>query len=112
MATVDVNKFGLAELANRTHNNATIDLANELTEKIYPKIEAIDGEQNREANEINDGALEWGSPEFGRAVQRMLDKNEKSKKSVYDTIEDESDRELMKRLYDRPFFSVKEMELW
>lgn len=34
MGTTDVNKFGLVELANRTHNGVTIDLANELTEKI------------------------------------------------------------------------------
>jgi len=34
MPEIEVTSFGLAELANRTHNGVTIDLANELTKKI------------------------------------------------------------------------------
>jgi len=48
MGTTDVNKFGLAELANRTHNNTTIELANELTKKIPPLEDAV----FKEANDI------------------------------------------------------------
>jgi len=48
MATTDVNKFGLAELANRTHNNTTIDLANELIEK----IPVLQDAPFKEANDI------------------------------------------------------------
>lgn len=48
MAAGDVVSFGLAELANRTHNGVTIDLANELTKKIPPLKDA----PFKEANDI------------------------------------------------------------
>jgi len=48
MAEVEVNRFGLVELANRSHNGVTIDLANELAHKIPPLIDA----PFKEANDI------------------------------------------------------------
>lgn len=48
MAEIEVNKFGLAEMANRTHNGVTIDLANELTKKIPALVDA----PLKEANDL------------------------------------------------------------
>jgi len=48
MAEIEVNRFGLAELANRTHNGVIIDLANELTKVIPALVDA----PFKEANDI------------------------------------------------------------